>query len=113
MVRRWVCGVVVVAMILGSQGWAAAAMAQRPEDYQNKEFSAAPGGRGDPAPTMKYQRGPVVDSNPNVLLAIPHLPFIPAVLAVVGFNIGAKMKDTGQPASLPWTLDLPVLSLEF
>ena len=38
---------------------------------------------------------------------------IPSALAVFGFNISAKMKDTGQPASLPWTLDLPVLALEF
>ncbi len=46
-------------------------------------------------------------------LFLPLLLVTPAAFAVIGYNLGAKMKDTGKPASLPWTLDLPVLSLEW
>ena len=186
MVRRLVCGVVVVvAVIFGSLGWTAPAMAKQPSDYYLAEFVPAEFGAiaggviagfasfsltgliwvVDGKEFYDYQRWALVlggwgmgrafgaglgatwtgesygiqgnvimayllpgvslvvlpiswflgfleASNINPL-AIPHLPLVPAVLAVIGFNMGAKVKDTGQPASLPWSLDLPVLSLEF
>ena len=40
MVRRWVCGVVVVAVILGSQSWSTPVMA-KPSDYNLAEFVPA------------------------------------------------------------------------
>jgi len=179
MVRQWMCGVVVAAVIIGAQGWAAPAMATQPSDYYLSEFVTAEigaiaggflglmtgwavaqgAGLADKAfyewpagwtggwsmgrslgasvgvtwngeswgvqgnvlmayllPGVMLSVFPIVgllhlaDSN-LIFTAIPHLPFVPAALAVIGYNIGAKMKGTGQPASLPWTLDLPVLSL--
>lgn len=37
----------------------------------------------------------------------------PAAFAVIGFNMGATLKDTGQSVTLPWRLDFPLLSLAF
>ena len=184
MVRRWVCGVVAAAMILGSLGWSELAMAEQPADYYGSEFWFAEFGAffggfvgyfaasesgfcsggihsnsfffsWDICPMLFWDTGralgaglgvtftglnygvegnvlmahllPLVSLTGTALLkytvprldplaplfALIHLPGVPALLATIGYNIGAKMKDTGQPASLPWRLDLPMLSLEF
>jgi len=180
MVRRWVCGVVVVAVIFGALGWSAPAMAKQPSDYYDEEFwyaeiGAFLGGfvglggafsgtwqgqwtwgmmRALGAGLGVFSAGEIYNVQGNVvmafilpgilltihpafgmlsieslhlkifasagitfslngLLGMPYVPLMPAVLAVIGFNMGAKVKDTGQPASLPWRLDLPVLSLEW
>ena len=187
MMRRWVCGVVVVAVVFGSLGWSAPAMAKQPADFYLEEFWVAEfiafvgGAIGMTVPSSfdtwfesdfcraaktqvflftnsicgftSWDTGRALGAGlgvtivgqssgveGNVLMAyllpwvsmvgtawlkylVPetpygvsgflHLPFIPAFLATAGYNIGAKMKATGQLASLPWTLDLPVLSLEF
>ena len=41
MVRRWMCGVVMVAVIFGALEWSAPAMAKQPSDYYVGEFVAA------------------------------------------------------------------------
>ena len=204
MVRRWVCGVVVVAVIFGALGWPAPAMAKQPGDSFGNEFLIAVIGGGVLGASFRALGNILTEaSSENTLLksgmcyksidivviqylweihdpfcirlledtgyalglglsfsyvevalgiegnVIPaylvaylaligsdllavfgyvsshsyepiyqpyellHLPFVPAFLATFIFNMNAKMKDTGQPASLPWSLDLPVLSLEW
>ena len=179
MLRRWVCGVVVVAMILGSLGWSVPAMAKQPEpsDYYVAEFLAGevasliggislggavflvgglwPQDCGEQTfcglgPVLLGLGGALLGSTVGAGLGVTLTGYakgvegngvgayigsflgtgvsmglaisaasiwpilvVPTAFAVIGYNSGAKMKDTGQPTSLPWTLDLPVLLLEW
>lgn len=57
--------------------------------------------------------GALLGTGVGMFTGVWSLLVAPVAFAVIGYNVGATMKDTGQPVTLPWRLDLPVLSLAF